>query len=498
MSSVSAKPTSADTALLESTEPRTGRVVARFSVASPADVGATIQKAAAAAEWWAALGHRERKRRLGVWRREIASRLGELVDLVTRETGKARADAELEAVLALDHLHWAGANAKRVLGRSLVAPGMLMSNHLATVTYRPLGVVGVIGPWNYPIFTPMGSIAYALAAGNAVVFKPSEQTPAVGQWLADTCAVAIPEMPVLQTVIGPGETGDALCRSGVSKIAFTGSPGTARTVMAACAESLTPLVVEGGGKDAVIVDHDADLLQAADAVVWGAMGNAGQTCVGVERVYVHTTVADELVALVRERAAALAVTEHENAEIGPITLPSQLDVIRRHIDAALSDGGRAVLGGAASVRPPYVDPTVLVDVPEHSCAVQEETFGPVVVINRVDSMEEAVRLANASKYALGATVFSRVHGTGIATRLRAGMVGVNSILPYAAMPSLPFGGVGESGFGRIHGADGLREFAQPQSVARKVLPPLLRPTSFDRPGYTMGALQRLARTLYGR
>ena len=159
--------------------------------------------------------------------------------------------------------------------------------------YRPLGVVGVIGPWNYPVFTPLGSIVYALAAGNAVVFKPSELTPGVGQWLASTFAEVVPEHPVFQVVTGFGETGAALCRAGVDKVAFTGSTATGKKVMAACAETLTPVVIEAGGKDAVIVDEDADLDAAADAALWGACSNAGQTCTGVERVYVHERVYDE-------------------------------------------------------------------------------------------------------------------------------------------------------------------------------------------------------------
>ena len=216
-----------------------------------------------------------------------------------------------------------------------------MSNQAATVEYQPLGVVGVIGPWNYPVFTPMGSIVYALAAGNAVVFKPSELTPGVGGWLAATFSEVVPEHPVLQVVTGLGETGAALCRAGVDKLAFTGSTATGKKVMAACAETLTPVVIEAGGKDAVLVDEDADIDAAADAAVWGACANAGQTCIGVERVYVHERVYDEFLARLVDKAKDLRAEDSPDAKIGPITMPSQLDVIRSHIDDAIARGGRA-------------------------------------------------------------------------------------------------------------------------------------------------------------
>src|SRR6185312_1053522 len=193
-------------------------------------------------------------------------------------------------------------------------------------------------------------IAYALAAGNTVVYKPSEYTPAVGQWLVDRFAEVVPEHPVLQVVHGLGDVGAALCRSGADKVAFTGSTATGKKVMAACAETLTPVLVECGGKDAMIVDADADLDAAAEACVWGGMTNAGQTCVGIERVYVAAPVYDEFLGKVVERTKKLNVGAGEGADIGPITMPSQVGVIRRHIEDAISRGGRAVLGGAEAVQ----------------------------------------------------------------------------------------------------------------------------------------------------
>jgi acyl-CoA reductase-like NAD-dependent aldehyde dehydrogenase len=344
----------------------------------------------------------------------------------------------------------------------------------------------------------MGSIAYALAAGNAVVFKPSEYTPTVGKWIVDTFAEVVPERPVLQIVFGLGDVGAALCRSGVNKIAFTGSTATGKKVMAACAETLTPVLLECGGKDSMIVDADADLDAAANACVWGGLTNAGQTCVGIERVYVAAPVYDEFLGKIVERAQRLNVGAGEGADIGPITMPSQVDVIRRHIEDAISRGGRAVLGGAEAVQPPFVKPTILVDVPEDSSAVQEETFGPTLTVTRVRDADEAVRLTNGTDYGLGGAIFSRSRGMALARQVRSGMTSVNSVLTFAGMPALPFGGVGNSGFGRIHGADGLREFTRPKAVVKRRGPSLLSATTFDRTPKTMSRIVSLVRLLHGR
>jgi acyl-CoA reductase-like NAD-dependent aldehyde dehydrogenase len=481
-----------------SLDPRTGEVVAYHQADDDAAVHAAVARAREAAQWWRELGFAQRRRRLLSWRAALTRQLDELAELICAETGKPRDDARLECVLVIAHLDWAARHAERVLRPRRVRSGLLMMHEASSVAYEPYGVIGVIGPWNYPAHTPMGSISYALAAGNAVVFKPSELTPGVGQALAASFAAVVPEQPVLQVVTGYGETGAALCRAGVDKLAFTGSTITARKVMATCAETLTPVVIECGGTDALLVDADADLAAAADAAVWGAMVNAGQTCVGVERVYVTKEVATELteriVALTRRLRVGGKPTDH----IGPITRPEQIDVIRAHIADAVAQGGTALVGGAEAVCPPFVQPVVLTDVPETSTAVTEETFGPTITVHRVADLDEAVQRVNAGRYGLGAAVFSRHRGPQIASRLRCGMVAVNSVVSYAAVPSLPFGGVGDSGFGRIHGADGLREFSRPKAVTRRRFRPLVQVLTFDRPSWAVQLLLRIVRALYGR
>ncbi|MDT4992034.1 MAG: hypothetical protein QOH97_1926 [Actinoplanes sp.] len=480
--------------VLVSTNPATGAEAGRLPVADEAAVRAAVQRAREAALWWAGLGFDGRRVRLLRWRALLAERVEELAALTTEETGKPASDAIVEASAAIEHLDWAAGNAKRVLGPRKTKMRLLLAEHVGHLEYLPYGVVGVIGPWNYPILTPLGPISGALSAGNAVVLKPSEYTPAVGQWLIDTFAEVVPEHPVLQAVHGLGDVGAALCRSGVGKLVFTGSTATAKKVMATCAETLTPVVIEAGGKDALIVDADADIPAAAEAAVWGAMTNAGQTCIGIERAYVVAPVYDAFVAAVVEKAGKLRVGE----EIGPITMPAQIDVIRRHIDDALARGGRAVLGGAGAVRPPYVSPTVLVDVPEDSSAVREETFGPTLTITRVTDANEALQKTNALAYGLGGAVFGKANAVRIARRMNAGMVAVNSTLTFVGMATLPFGGFGDSGFGRIHGEDGLREFARAKAITVRRAPSLLPSMTFERTPAQVTRIVKAVKLLYGR
>ena len=477
-----------------SLNPASGDTVASFPVMDERSVHTVVEDAREASRWWAQLGYADRKLRLLKWRTVIASRMEELAELMHREGGKPLDDALLEITLAVEHIDWAAKHASRVLGRKAVSPGLLLSNHGASIRRVPYGVIGVIGPWNYPVFTPMGSIVYALAAGNAVVFKPSEFTPAVGQWIVESFGEVVPERPVLQLVTGYGDTGAALCTSGVDKLAFTGSSATGKKVMATCAQSLTPVLVECGGKDVMIIDHDADIEAAAQAAVWGGMSNAGQTCIGTERVYAHAKVYDEVLDRISAIARGLSTGSGPDASYGPMTMPSQLDVIRRHVDDALTRGGTASVGGRESIKDPYVEPVVLSGVPEDSAAVQEETFGPVLIVNKVADIDEAIERANATPFGLAAAVFSRTRGEEVVAQLRCGMASINSVISFAGIPALPFGGVGSSGFGRIHGEDGLREFARTQSVAKLRIPIPLVLTSFARPKwavkFTAGAVRR--------
>ena len=488
------------TGTFDTLNPATSEVIATFGVFGQSEVNEAVERAHEAVAWWAGLGWKERRRRLLAWKSYLIRYIGRLAELVHTETGKPLADAKLEILLAVVHIDWAARNARKVLGSRKVRSGLVAINQAATLEYQPLGVVGVIGPWNYPVFTPIGSIAYALAAGNAVVFKPSELTPAVGRALVSSFAEVVPEQPVLQLITGAGQTGEFLVRSAVSKIAFTGSAATAKKVMAACAQNLTPMVAECGGKDAFIVAADADLDAAADAAAWGALSNGGQTCVGVERVYVAQDVYHTFLEKLTERVATVRPGEDREADYGPMTMPGQVEIVERHIADALARGGRSVVGGIASIRRPFVGPVILADVPQQSRAVTEETFGPTVTVTRVADLADGVALANASRYGLGGTIFARNKKAAMdaARSLRSGMTAINSVIAFASVPALPFGGSGDSGFGRIHGADGLREFARPKSITRQRMKPMVNLTSFSRTDKDMKKILSLATILHGK
>ena len=485
------------TPTFESLNPANGDVVGTYPIASKADVDAAVARAREAADWWGNLTFKERAEFLLTWRSVITRRIAQLADVSHLETGKPHSDAQLEIVLAIDHIAWAAKHAKKVLGSQKVKSGMLMANQASTVEYKPLGVVGVIGPWNYPVFTPCGSIAYALAAGNAVVFKPSEYTPGVGQWLADTFTEVVHGRPVFQVVTGLGDTGNSLCTSGVNKLAFTGSGATGKKVMAACATNLTPVIIEAGGKDALIVDEDADLAKAAEGALWSGLANAGQTCIGTERVYVHEKVFDKFMAEITEQAKELRAGSDPEAKIGPITMPSQIGIIKSHIDDAIAKGANVVMGGSDAVGDRFVQPTILTHVPENSTEITDETFGPTLAINPVKSMDEAIELTNATRYGLAGSVYAKKDGVAIARRIRSGMTSVNAVTAFAGVPGLPFGGVGESGFGRIHGPDGLKEFTYAKAITRQRMKPLMNLTSFARDAKTDNKVATMITMMHG-
>jgi acyl-CoA reductase-like NAD-dependent aldehyde dehydrogenase len=464
----------------DSHNPVNNEVIASHVITDEAGVREAVATARAASQQWRDLGFKGRKKILLKWSTYLMENVDELAELVSLETGKPTSDAKLEAALAAGHIAWAARHAESVMRTSYRSPGLLMANMSATVERSPVGVVGVIGPWNYPVFTPLGSIAYALAAGNTVVFKPSEYTPGVGEYLARTFNDATLVADVFICVTGLGETGKFLCESGVDKLAFTGSTRTAKVVAATCAAHMTPVVLECGGKDPVIVAHDADIDRAADATVWSAFSNAGQTCIGAERVYVDERVADKFIAKVLEIAKTIHPGAPGMGKYGPTTMPKQIPIIQSHIDDAISRGATVLLGGSNSVKAPFVEPVIFCNVPEDSIAMTEETFGPTIAINKVKTMAEAIELSNATRYGLGASVWSKRRGKQIASQLHTGMVAINSVISFAAVDSVPFGGVKDSGYGRIHGPEGILEFTYPRTIVRARFQLPIAFTSFKR------------------
>ncbi|AHH15637.1 aldehyde dehydrogenase [Nocardia nova SH22a] len=468
--------------MLKSHDPRTGEFIAEYPIMDAAAVSGVVRAARSAETWWAAIGFAGRKRWLLEWKRHITRSAGELAELICTETGKPRVDAAIEIMLAVEHLNWAARNAEKFLGRGGLASTWLTRNQRATVGYLPLGVVGVLGSPNSPVATPMGSIAYALAAGNAVVFKPSELTPGVGVWLAASWADLAPNKPVLQAITGTTCTSAELCRARVDKVAYAGSEAGAREVIELCAPTLTPVVVEKAGKGTMIVHVDAKLDVAAEAAVFGAMSNAGQNPAGIQRAYVAESVYDSFLEEVVAQARSLRPGGDRRASYGPMIMESQVDVVRRQIKDAIARGGRAVVGGLESIREPYVEPIVLTDVPEDSQAITSEAVGPVLIVNRVADIDDAIARINAADQGLAVSVFTRdVRGvSAFAERIRTGVVTVNSTMAYAANPAVPVGGVGEYGQGHTHGEAGLREFSRTLAITEKRYRGPVDMSSFER------------------
>jgi acyl-CoA reductase-like NAD-dependent aldehyde dehydrogenase len=453
----------ASNATFESLNPATGEIVGTFPIQGKAEVEGAVALAQRAFENWYKLGFRGRHSVL----RDFASILTKEIDLaaslIHNETGKPFSDAKLEVALAIEHIGWSSKNSSRVLGKQ----------------NRPSGL-------------------FMFAAGNTVVFKPSEYTPAIAKFIEEQWNRIAPFSGIFQVVTGTGETGVALTQSKVGKISFTGSTRTAKKVAAACAENMTPVILECGGKDAVLIDQDANIKKAAEMTLWHAMSNAGQSCIGAERVYVHRAVSANFKEEIVRQAREIKPGFTGDAKYGPATMPSQLKVIQRHLDDAAERGGKFLLGDTKSIKDGYVEPVIIEDVPEDSISVTEETFGPILIINTVNNMDEAVDLANATGYGLGAAVWSKKNGKRIASLLECGMVSINSAFSFAAVGSLPFGGVKDSGYGRIHGAEGLLEFTYPRTVIRPKFRLPLEFTTFQRSEFADRILVKLVRLLHKR
>src|SRR3990172_1929102 len=488
---------------LRLSSPATRESLHEISVANADDVRAALEHARKAQPAWDALGPEGRVRYL---RRALAVLLAkqeEFIDVVVRESGKPRTEVLMMDIFSgCDALNYVAKRAPRWLRpEKRRLHGMLRLAKQLRIVYRPLGVVGVISPWNGPFILSLNPTIQALAAGNCVLLKPSEVTPLSGKLVGELFeAVDLPE-GVLQVLLGDGETGAALVESGVDKISFTGSVATGRRVAEACGKRLLPCTLELGGKDPMIVCADADLDAAAGGAVAGAFLNTGQYCCGTERVYVLDAVADEFVRKVVERAGALRQGAAGEFDVGPLFWPRQLEIVEEHVADAFAKGARALVGGRRnpSLDGLYFEPTVVVGVTHGMRIMQEETFGPILPIMRVRDEEEAIRLANDSRYGLAANVWtrSRAHGVELARRIASGSVCVNDMAMTYGAPEAPFGGLKQSGVGFVNGEASVRGYCH-------ALPILIDrfggrqargayPYSFRRDA----GLQRLIRFLYG-
>jgi acyl-CoA reductase-like NAD-dependent aldehyde dehydrogenase len=469
------------------------------------EVRAIIVRARAAQPEWAALGFDGRKRALLRARAIMARSADRFIDAIVRDTRKPYEDAQLEVLSGISSLHFWAHRAEGYLKEERVRTrNPFAARQKLAISYAPRGVIGVIGPWNVPMINSFGDCIPALAAGNAVVLKPSELTPSLALLCEELLAEAgVPE-GIYNVAIGAGETGEALI-DGVDFIQFTGSTTTGQAVATRAIQTLTPYTLELGGKDPMIVCADADLERAASAAVFYGFGNAGQICVSVERVYVEDAVHDAFVAKVVEKARALRQGlghgEPGRVDVGPMIAPRQADVVKAHIDDAVARGAKVEVGGGlVETSDRFIEPTVLTGVDHTMRCMTEETFGPTLPIMRVRDVEEAIALSNDTPYGLAASVFTRdrAKGEAIAKRLHAGTVNVNDAwMSYFAI-EVPMGGHKDSGIGARHGVEGIQKFCTKQTrvVARWHLRHEI--VWYPHDGRTAKLLRRLIPLMYGR
>lgn len=452
--------------------PATGETLAEIPIGAPEDIHQAVARAWAAFPAWAERRYAERGRLILDARRYVLDHLEEIVEVIYTETGKPRTEALSSDVMAvLDLMTYYAKNTEKLLRSERIPLGRYsLMGRSSYVNYKPLGVIGIISPWNFPFAIPLGEIVMALMIGNTVVLKPSEYTPLVGLKIGEIFqAVGLPE-GVLTVVPGDGTTGAALAEAKVKKIFFTGSVATGRKVMMAAAKNLTPVVLELGGKDPMIVCRDADLDVAASAAVWGAFANAGQICASIERCYVDEVIADEFITKVVEKTRRLrqGPPERVDTDIGSLSTERQLQVVEEQVSDAIVRGATVLCGGDRNreLGGYYFQPTVLTDVDHSFSIMRDETFGPVLPLMTFKTEEEAIRLANDSPYGLTASVWTTdiARGKRMAAQLQAGTIMINECAYTHALPQTPWGGVKQSGVGRTHSKWGLMELVELEHV----------------------------------
>jgi acyl-CoA reductase-like NAD-dependent aldehyde dehydrogenase len=391
-----------------------------------------------------------------------------IVEKVMEDTGKTRTDALVSDVLGtLDYIHWVIKSGPKILADEKASTPLALMGKKSRIWHEPLGVVLVITPWNYPFHIAMTTVAGALAAGNGVLLKPSEHTPLHGVFEELVRGIPLLERN-LHVHQGDGEVAQSLIEAGPDKIFFTGSAPTGRKILAQAAPLLIPVDLELGGKDAMIVFDDVHLKRTVAGALWGALTNAGQSCTSVERLYVQRGLYDEFVRQLENEVDELVINTDDqgDADIGAITAGFQCDIIREHLEDARQKGARIHGGEGVEGNDHIIQPAVISGITDEMRLMHEETFGPLIPVIPFDTEEEAIRLADHPEFGLSASVWSKDldRAERVARRIRAGAVPINNVMVTEGNPDLPFGGTGESGFGRVKGAEGLRGFTRSKAV----------------------------------
>jgi len=489
---------------VESIDPSTGDAIGRFEATDPAALPAILDRSRAAQSAWAPQSIRERIAALRRLRDAIFDARDEIAATISRETGKPRVEAVFaEIILALDTADFIALHAPKWLRPERVPHhNIAVKAKSGWLEYEPLGVVAIISPWNYPFAIPIAQIIPALAAGNAVVLKPSELTPATGALIGEIAARAKLPENLVQIVQGAAEVGSALIDASPDKVFFTGSVETGRKIAEACAQKLIPSVLELGGKDPMIVLADADLGIASSAAVWGSFMNCGQACLSVERVYVEQSVAAKFMGLcvLKTKKLRLGPPSDPDAEIGPMIRARQLERVERQLQDAVARGATILTGGER--RPElganFFEPAVITGVDHSMDLMREETFGPVLAIRPVASPAEAVAIANDSPFSLSASIWTRDIDAArrIASQLRAGSVMINDVASYYGISEAPHGGRGASGWGRAHSRFGFLEMVHVKYVDIDRLPRVAKSWWYGYSAELTAAADRFVEALF--
>ncbi len=462
-----------------STNPATGEVIGKTPEQTVDELEHAVVRAKIAQAIWASVSFHERKKHLLKIRDYIVEHADQIAEVIAKDTGKTKMDALSTEVLTVPMaLTYYVSHAGKILKRKKLHGGSILTiNKRSYVDRVPVGVVGIISPWNYPFAIPFHEIAMALIAGNGVVLKVSSHTLAVGKLIAECIESAGLPSGLFSLVNLPGKiAGDAFLESGINKLFFTGSVAVGKVLMAKAAERLVPVSLELGGNDAMIVCADANLHRAASGALWAGMSNAGQSCAAVERIFVEQGVYDDFVSLLKNKMDGLkqGIDVDSNVDIGSMTTKEQYKKVLALIGDAVRKGAVAYpeVPKKSKGKGLFIPPTILENVNDDMKVMTEEIFGPVLAVKKADSIDEAIARANASKLGLTASVWtrSRRKGHAIAAKLEAGSVMINDHLMSHGLAETPWGGWKESGIGRTHGFIGLEEMTQPRCVVDDILP----------------------------
>lgn len=452
--------------------PATNEEVGRVKNCSAGEVQAAVESAREAAKIWRITPFAERKRVVMSAREVILNEMDSIARLISDEMGKPVAESySAEIAPVLDLMQYFARRTEKLLKPRKIGIGLMaLMARSSKIIYQPLGVVGIISPWNFPFSIPLGEVTMALMAGNSVVLKPSELTPLVGKRIAEIFEKAGLPNGVLHIVTGDGKTGAALVDAAPDKIMFTGSVETGKKIAASAAKTLTPVVLELGGKDPMIVFADADLDKASSGAVWGAFTNSGQACSSVERLYVHESVADKFTNLIVGKTKRLRqnLGNQETTDVGSMVSENQLKIVEDHVRDFERSGAEILTGGKrnAAFEGVFFEPTVISKADNSMRAMREETFGPTLPIATFKTEKEAIDLANDTDFGLTASVWTKniARGESVASKILAGSVMVNEVLYTHGIGQTPWGGFKNSGYGRTHGREGLMELVAPQHI----------------------------------